>query len=178
LNPRRQDLYNRCELALKILLPMNRTLRAMSGLLMSWPKHGPSVRLGFFLLMLFAAHSDRVPGAHAALRTTKSHSSPARIQEAGQPITTLEVGQVIDREIAAEQRQSFQINLSAGQYAVGANTPVENPLLRSGLALAGANRRDESGILTALEASGLNLWGTRLVVAFSLRHGRRRDQER
>jgi len=42
-----------------------------------------------------------------------------------------------------------------------------NPLMRSGLALAGANRRDgvsDDGILTALEASGLNLWGTKLVV--------------
>jgi CHAT domain-containing protein/Tfp pilus assembly protein PilF len=42
----------------------------------------------------------------------------------------------------------------------------DNPLLRSGLAFAGANLtrgpRDE-GILTALEASGLNLWGTKLV---------------
>jgi CHAT domain-containing protein len=40
-------------------------------------------------------------------------------------------------------------------------------LLRSGLALASANLRkgrDDDGILTALEASGLNLWGTRLVV--------------
>jgi CHAT domain-containing protein/Tfp pilus assembly protein PilF len=45
---------------------------------------------------------------------------------------------------------------------------IENPLLRSGLALAKANLRDgnskNDGILTALEASGLNLWGTRLVV--------------
>jgi CHAT domain-containing protein len=41
-----------------------------------------------------------------------------------------------------------------------------NPLLRAGLALAGANLphgADESGILTALEAASLNLWGTELV---------------
>ncbi len=47
------------------------------------------------------------------------------------------------------------------------NAKIENPLLRSGLALAGANQRKsgkEDGILTALEASGLNLWGTKLVV--------------
>ena len=43
---------------------------------------------------------------------------------------------------------------------------IENPLLRSGLALAGANlNKDDSeeGILTALEAANLNLWGTKLV---------------
>jgi CHAT domain-containing protein len=43
---------------------------------------------------------------------------------------------------------------------------IINPLVRSGLALAGANVRsneNDDGILTALEASGLNLWGTKLV---------------
>ena len=44
---------------------------------------------------------------------------------------------------------------------------AENPLLRSGLALAGFNARrsgDEDGVFTALEASQLNLFGTQLVV--------------
>ncbi|HKQ91647.1 MAG TPA: CHAT domain-containing tetratricopeptide repeat protein [Blastocatellia bacterium] len=42
---------------------------------------------------------------------------------------------------------------------------IENPLLRAGLALAGANEQKKGGdgILTALEMSGLNLWGTKLV---------------
>jgi CHAT domain-containing protein/Tfp pilus assembly protein PilF len=44
----------------------------------------------------------------------------------------------------------------------------ENPLLRSGLIMAGANQRSsgagEDGVLTAAEAAGLNLWGTKLIV--------------
>ena len=52
--------------------------------------------------------------------------------------------------------------------SISATARIENPLLRSGLALAGANMHEhgtgDDGILTALEASGLNLWGTKLVV--------------
>ncbi len=46
------------------------------------------------------------------------------------------------------------------------NLDLENPLLRAGLAFAGANLNrtgKDNGVLTALEASNLNLWGTKLV---------------
>ena len=50
--------------------------------------------------------------------------------------------------------------------SISATARIENPLLRSGLALAGANVEksgDDDGVLTALEASSLDLWGTQLV---------------
>jgi CHAT domain-containing protein/Tfp pilus assembly protein PilF len=48
-----------------------------------------------------------------------------------------------------------------------ATRDITDPLVRSGLAFAGANRSENGrspGILTALEASNLDLWGTQLVV--------------
>jgi CHAT domain-containing protein/Tfp pilus assembly protein PilF len=41
---------------------------------------------------------------------------------------------------------------------------LDNPLTRSGIVLAGADSRSGAGILTGLEASGLDLYGTQLVV--------------
>jgi len=59
------------------------------------------------------------------------------------------------------------LHLATHGFFLPSQDTIENPLLRSGLALAGANlyqSGDEDGILTALEASGLDLRGTQLLV--------------
>jgi CHAT domain-containing protein/Tfp pilus assembly protein PilF len=61
----------------------------------------------------------------------------------------------------------FSGDVSGSSFRRVPPATAENPLLRSGLALAGANHRGEGaedGILTALETAGLDLSGTRLVV--------------
>lgn len=68
----------------------------------------------------------------------------------------LESGQLGTDNQAAASRQDTRFG--------GPLTRVENPLLRSGLALAGANQIHSKGILTAFEAISLDLWGTKLVV--------------
>jgi len=66
------------------------------------------------------------------------------------------------------RRTSSSEGSAAVASAQGQATTREDSLLLSGLALAGANRRSsddgQDGILTALEATGLDLWGTRMVV--------------
>lgn len=74
------------------------------------------------------------------------------------------------------QRAPHALHIATHGYFCGqaVNDLMSNPLLRSGLLLAGANRTigrleelrpdAEDGILTALEVSGLNLVGTDLVV--------------
>jgi CHAT domain-containing protein len=58
-------------------------------------------------------------------------------------------------------------NSSSPLPLLNSSTNANNPMARSGLAFAGANVRNQigdDGILTAMEASALNLWGTKLVV--------------
>jgi CHAT domain-containing protein len=65
------------------------------------------------------------------------------------------------------EQQATPVAIPLPGQSVAPQSGAENPLLRSGLALAGANKLssgEEDGILTSMEASGLDLWGTKLVV--------------
>lgn len=96
----------------------------------------------------------RLPGTRAE----------ARAIDALFPDATLLTGSLATKA-AVENLQAPRI-LHIASHGFFLQRPVENPLLRSGVALAGANVKQgpqADGILTALEASALNLWGTKLV---------------
>ncbi len=59
-----------------------------------------------------------------------------------------------------------------GAMGEGAAPQLPDPLLRSGLVLAGARAQSDSALVTALELAGLNLWGTELVVLSACDTGR------
>jgi CHAT domain-containing protein len=87
------------------------------------------------------------PEATIAGATTKNVSSTS---ETASPVTTQHL---------TEMRSDLRLNSFAAR--------VKDPLLRSGLALAGANEGrsgDDDGVLTAQEAAYLDLLGTKLVV--------------
>jgi CHAT domain-containing protein/tetratricopeptide (TPR) repeat protein len=80
----------------------------------------------------------------------------------GRRATKAEVQRVSAPAILHIASHGFFLDDVAGD----ASAVAQNPLLRSGLALAGANIPGDGhgrGILTALEAAGLDLWGTHLV---------------
>ena len=68
---------------------------------------------------------------------------------------------------AAPENSDESARRSAGLRLSKLAVKIKDPLLRSGLALAGANQggnEDDDGVLTALEVAGLDLSGTELVV--------------
>ena len=103
-------------------------------------------------------------GAEASEGALKRAEAPAILHVAthgfflGDPAGSGERGSDLDGQSAAS---------GGGAAPKGALVPLGLPLLRSGLAFASANRRADGaddGLLTALEAAGLDLWGTELVV--------------
>jgi CHAT domain-containing protein len=98
---------------------------------------------------------------------TRNEASEANLKHVSAP-SILHVathGFFLENESSAKDRTTVKAAdlTRLGKWAVR----VENPLLRSGLALAGVNQGgngDDDGVLTALEASALDLWGTKLVV--------------
>ena len=63
--------------------------------------------------------------------------------------------------------EDLEANQGVSAHGSKSGHVLENPMLRSGLAFAGANIRrsgNDDGFLTALEAAGLDLVGTKLVV--------------
>jgi CHAT domain-containing protein len=98
-----------------------------------------------------------VTGTAATERAVKAHSSPAILHIATHGFF-----------VGLESSRTPGVGDTRLLIMDAAPEPHGNPLLRSGLAFAGANLRQggdgEDGILLALEASALNLHGTRLVV--------------
>ncbi|MDQ3009714.1 MAG: CHAT domain-containing protein [Acidobacteriota bacterium] len=76
-------------------------------------------------------------------------------------------GQATETLLKQVHRPYFLHIVTHGFFLPEGDQKLENPLLRSGLALAGANQRrsgEDDGLLTAFEAAALDLWGTKLVV--------------
>ena len=73
-----------------------------------------------------------------------------------------------DRKLATPDRSGPGLEEGAAGLKQTQDALTENPLLRAGLILAGIKQNQsgpgEDGVLTALEAAGLDLWGTKLVV--------------
>ncbi len=108
----------------------------------------------------------------AARVLTEAHASESELKRAAGPeiLHVATHGFFLPDQTRADSPADVAAarELLLGTTQSAARAGGENPLLRSGLALAGANGGDggagEDGVLTALEAAGLDLWGTRLVV--------------
>ena len=119
--------------------------------------------------------AEVLTGAHATESAMKAATAPLVLHVAThgffltEPERTAKTSpaQVASATSSTNSKPAAGTTTQPRSSGLNANARVLNPLMRSGLALAGANARSggsDDGILTALEASGLNLWGTKLVV--------------
>jgi CHAT domain-containing protein len=118
----------------------------------------PGVRDEARALETLLPNATRLIGEHATEAALKQVAGPTILHIATHGFFLPDRDATTDRPSAASGDRR-----RLGRWAAW----TENPLLRSGLALAGANqggRGDDDGVLTALEAAGLDLWGTKLVV--------------
>jgi CHAT domain-containing protein len=124
----------------------------------------------------------RLPGAAAEARAVASHlRAYARAEPAlllGEKATLAALQKLRSPRVLVLATHGFFLpdvppparqveQLLTGPEARRPDNPLENPLLRSGLALAGANRRGkerDSGLLTGMDAAALELRGCELVV--------------
>lgn len=137
-----QPLDATAEEALAIARTVDRSLDAAPGLI-----GGVDARAGLRVLM----------GADATEAAVKAVKGPLFVHLATHGFFL---------PATEEQAPRADGPLVEGDFGFTAPRP-ENPLLRAGLALAGANARSsgaEDGVLTALEAAGLDLRGTKLAV--------------
>jgi CHAT domain-containing protein/tetratricopeptide (TPR) repeat protein len=135
----------------------------------------PASRASVDYSQMFFGPLPGVAGEVAALRAllpqasflTKERATKAALaQVAGPEILHIATHGFFLQDAPAPGAPGASAGLDRTRLAKVVAQHVENPLLRSGLALAGANAGAGSsdGILTALEAAGLDLWGTELVV--------------
>jgi len=104
---------------------------------------------------------------HAKALTGEQSTEKALKQTSGPNILHIATHGFFLKDIGAATADTRGLGLLGEGPTTIPAARLENPLLRSGLALAGANQRksgDDDGVLTAMEGAALDLWGTKLVV--------------
>jgi len=114
-------------------------------------------------------HFEPLPGTAVEARAIEGLLSDATVYTGGRATETALKSVKVPRVLHVATHGFFleDQDLSAASSSSGASQPAEDPMLRAGLVFAGANSRQsgtDDGILTALEAAGLDLAGTQLVV--------------